>query len=381
MIKHLAFNRIATGLAVMLIAAGSWGEGAIAAIALKDGDSVNGFVRSTSPSFQFRSPAKPKSPLQSAKGEDYTFTAQRGATVEISVEAEDGSSLKPVLVLLSPSGKQVGYDDSLGLLRYRVPTTGTYRLLVLGRNNSLGRYTLEINGLGTAAVTSEADQVMQDVLRLRIIGCGVPNVARIRIGAEERCTRDIEPGVYVYDASSKRITLLDSRRELLSQRLQLTLLERCPAAGSSVVEITLTDPQDGKDYTYCATPNRYVKAGKYRYDVAADDLQPLTATKPSPPTDGGQVSTPPPTSGTDARRQLLQTDYGLNVLASCPAARKSLAVISFPEEQETYVYCANPNRLVRAGEYVYNAKTNNLEPASSLAPNCTVSLGGVCIIK
>ncbi|MGI0488958.1 hypothetical protein ACN4EK_26410 [Pantanalinema rosaneae CENA516] len=385
--RHVV-NQVAAAVTVTLITLGTIANLA-AAIALKDGDKVNGLIRSNSPSFQFRNWSRTGSPAQTARGEEYTFTAQRGDNIEISVDAEDGSSLKPILVLLSPTGKQVAYDETRSLLQYRVPTAGLYKLLVLGNSNTLGRYNLAIDGLSSATAATPgtptsatsvapADQVMQDVLKLRVIGCGVPNVARIKIGTEERCTRDIEAGQYSYDDTSKRITLIDTRRELLAQRLQINLLDRCPSNPLSVIQVTMTDPQDSKDYTYCANPTRFLKAGTYRYNVTTDELQPATTAQTPTPT---PPSTPTANSSTpDARRQLLQTEYGLTVLDSCPANRGNIVQVSFPEGTQTYEYCANPNRLVKAGKYVYNTQTASLEPDRKPA-NCTVAIGGLCILK
>ncbi len=58
----------------------------------------------------------------------------------------------------------------------------------------------------SAFTPAEADAIMNNELRLRIIGCGVPQVSRIQIGAEERCTLDI-PGAkrYLYDAGTRRL--------------------------------------------------------------------------------------------------------------------------------------------------------------------------------
>ncbi len=57
-----------------------------------------------------------------------------------------------------------------------------------------------------AITPAQADSIMTDELRLKIIGCGVPNVSRIQIGEEERCTLDL-PGEkrYVYDAGTKKL--------------------------------------------------------------------------------------------------------------------------------------------------------------------------------
>jgi len=377
MITKKSFSKVAAIAAAAVMVLGTIGHVSIAQTALRDGENVNGYVQNTSPSYSFRNQSIKGAPTQTARGVQYIFSAKRGDSIEISVDAEDGSTLKPILVLLSPNGRQVAYDASLNLLKYQVSTTGNYRLLVLGQNNTRGRFTVSINGLSSTAPSnqvSQADQVMTDVLRLRIIGCGVPNVARIRIGSDERCTRDIEPGQYTYDANTRRITLADSRRDLLAQRLQINVLERCPSPATSVAQITLTDPQDGRDYTYCATPTRFVRAGAYRYNVNTDELTPTNAAQnPTQPT------TPPQTS--DSRRQLLQNDYGLTVLDNCPPARTSLVVVSFPEGNQSYVYCANPNRLVKAGEYTYNSSTGNLDAARKPASDCTVSVGGVCLVK
>ncbi|MGA7935909.1 MAG: hypothetical protein WCA35_20320 [Kovacikia sp.] len=379
MMTRKGFSRVAATIAASLMVLGTIADFSGAQTALKEGDNVGGYIQNASPNFSFRNQSVKGAPAQTARGTLYTFVAKRGDNIEISVDPEDGSALQPILVLLSPTGKQVGYDATLNLLRYQVPTAGTYKLLVLGRNNTRGRYTLSIAGLSSATPTtqvSQADQVMTDVLRLRSIGCGVPNVARIKIGAEERCTRDIESGQYTYDEATRRITLVDSRRDLLAQRLQVNVLERCPSPATSVAQITLTDPQDGRDYLYCATPTRFVKAGIYRYNVNTDELVPTTTTQtPTQPT------TPTTPQQSDSRRQILRQEYGLRVLDNCPAARNSLVVVSFPEGDQSYVYCANPNRLIAAGEYTYNAATGNLDPAKKPAPDCTVSIGGICLVK
>jgi hypothetical protein len=383
-LKRLTATIAIAGMMVGTIANGAW-----TAVTLKNGDNVDGFVQTNSPTYRFKNPSLSGAPTQSARGEEYLFSAQAGNNLTIAIDVEDGSTLKPILVLFDPKGKQVAYDATRGLLKYRAALTGTHKLLVLGQSNTRGRYSISLVGLSSATSSApsqanQADQVMKDVLRLNIIGCGVPNVAKIKIGTDERCTRDIEAGVYIYDAATSSIKPVDNRRELLAQRLQLTLLDQCPPAGTATVQITVKEPQDGKDYTYCANPTRFVKAGAYRYDIAADELKPIDATTATNPT---PTPTPTPTSSPstapDPRRQLLQDDYGLRVLDGCPAARSSLVVVSFtdPQSAQKYVYCANPNRVIVAGEYTYNNQTQKLEPAKQPAPDCTISLGGVCIVK
>lgn len=382
-----SMKQLVTGFATTVLLLGAIAPLTAAPIVLKEGETTSGFIRNTSPVLRFRNQAKTGAPLESAVGQDYTFNAQRGDSLEISVDVEDGSTLKPILVLINPQGRQVSFDSTLGLLKYRVPTAGKYTLMVLAQGKTRGRYTVNLVGLTAPTQVAEADQVMTNVLKLRIIGCGVPNVAVIKIGDAERCTRDIEPGQYLYNATTKRITLVDTRRELLAQRLQLTLLDQCPTPATSVVQILVQDPNDKKDYTYCATPNRYVSSGLYRYDIATDKLSPATvATTPATPTPATPTpatptpATPPVTKEADPRRELLQKEYGLSVMESCPAARTRLVVVNFLEEGQVYTYCAQPNRLVTAGEYVYNRQSDRLEVARK-TPDCTISIGGICVLK
>ncbi|MBM0742235.1 hypothetical protein JOY44_11490 [Phormidium sp. CLA17] len=360
--------------------------GTIASLAesvpITDGQTVNGFIRAASRVYQFKNLTRPGTAIQTARGDEYTFTAQRGDSLEVAVTAEDGSALRPAIALIDPTGRQVSYSENPSFFKYQIVRPGTYKLLVLSRNRSLGRYTVAIDGLSAPAVAvavPSADRVMRNTLRLRPIGCGIPNVAKIRIGTEERCTRDIEAGVYTYEEASQSIKIVDARRDLIAKQLQVTVLERCPATGTPVAQITMTEPQDGRDYTYCATPNRYVQAGGYRYNSIADTLTPLstTSTGTIPPT-----TTLPPTTQlpTDSRRQQLQRDYGLAVLDSCPAARDSYVVVNFPESNQIYQYCAPPTRFLTAGEYTYNPTTGNLDAAAKPA-NCTVTIGGICIVK
>lgn len=390
--RKLIHHKFGVAVTIAAMSFGAIGDIAIS-VPLKDGDNISGFVRSSSPGFQFRNTTRPGAPAQRARGEEHTFTARRGDNIEISVEREDGSTVRPALVLFDPTGRQVAYTENPTIFRYTVVRPGTYRLVVLGRNNTLGRYSLAIDGLAPAtppaaqvptspSTTNQADQVMENVLRLRTIGCGVPNVARIKIGAEERCTRDIEVGSYTYEEASRSIKLVDTRRDLVASRLQLNVLDRCPIPPTSVAQITVTDPQDGRDYTYCATPSRFVQAGTYRYNPTTDALTSAAGTVTTPGTTPGTTTgtTPGATLPLDSRRQLLQNEYGLSVLDNCPANRSSYAIVNFPENNQVYQYCATPNRFVTAGEYTYNATTRRLDPATKPV-DCTVTIGGVCLVK
>jgi hypothetical protein len=393
----LSLLAVASAVSLMVV----MGAKLAASAPINDGQTVNGFIRSSSRPYQFRNTTRPGTPNQTARGDEYTFTAQRGDSVEIVVLAEDGSTLRPAIALIDPTGRQVSYSENPSFFKYQIVRPGTYKLLVLSRNNSLGRYTVAIDGLSSpAAAVPFADQVMQNTLRLRSIGCGIPNVAKIKIGTEERCTRDIEPGIYTYEEASKSIKLVDARRDLIAKQLQVNVLDRCPPFGTPIAQITTTDPQDGRDYTYCATPSRFVQAGSYRYNLTTDTLTPLStatsgiASAPAPITTAPVTTAPtapvpttpapitPPTSQlpVDPRRQLLQRDYGLAVLDNCPTARTSYVIVNFPEGNQIYQYCAAPTRLLRAGEYTYNATTGNLDAATKPV-NCTVTIGGICVVK
>lgn len=281
MIDRNFFNRVATTVAVTGMIFTGIADIAGAAATLNNGDNVDGLIRANSPSFRFRNESRTGAPIQRASGEEYTFNAQRGDTIEVSIEVEDDSSLSPVLVLISSqTGRQVAYDDTNNSLEYQVPTTGEYKLLVLGQNNTRGRYTLSISGVSEETQVSQADRVMRDVLQLRVIGCGVPNVAKITIGSEERCTRDVEPGQYVYDQSSKSIKLADAngqsttdeRRQLLQDEYGLRVLDNCPVNRNSVAVVSF--PESSQIYTYCATPNRAIRAGQYTYNASTGNLDP-----------------------------------------------------------------------------------------------------------
>jgi hypothetical protein len=359
------------------------------AATLKDGDTVNGFIRANSPSLRFRNESRPGSPIQTAPGEEYTLNAQQGDTINISVEPEDGSSLSPVLVLISSdTSRQVAYDDTTGSLRYRVPTSGEYRLLILGQNNTRGRYTLSIAGIANATV---ARQLLQNDYGLRVLDSCPPATGALVVvsfgeaGQTYRyCAnpnRVVRAGEYTYDATSGDLKpgapttansgtgLSDRRRQLLENEYGLRVLDNCPPATASLAIISF--PEAGQTYRYCANPNRVVRAGEYTYDASSGEL------KPGAPlaSNSGSVSS-------DSRRQLLQNDFGLRVLDSCPAATSSVVVVSFPEAAQTYRYCANPNREYPAGEYVYNTRTNDIESARTTnRQRCSIEVGGICVVK
>lgn len=324
MIDRKFFRRIAATVAIAGMMLTAIGDIAGAAERLNDGDSVNGVIRTNSSTFRFRNQSRTGSPIQTSVGDEYIFNAQQGDTINISIDVEEGN-LAPVLVLISSQNeRQVAYDDTQNSLRYRVPAAGEYRLLVLGQNNSRGRYTLSVSGI------ADGDTVSQN--------------------------------------PSSGST--DRRRQLLENEFGLRVLESCPPATGSLVVVSF--PESTQTYRYCANPNRVYRAGEYTYDAIAGDLK-----------SGSTVAQGSSSQLNDQRRQLLQDDFGLRVLDTCPAATSSLVVVSFAESTQTYRYCANPNRSYPAGEYTYNPSTRNLQAGTPgrNSQQCAVSVAGVCVVR
>lgn len=406
MTSQKIFNKIAASVAIAGMIVSIIADMAGAATRLKNGDTINGFIQTNSATFRYRNQSLRNAPLQMAAGQEYTFNAQRGDTIQISVEVEDGSSLLPTLVLTSSqTGNQVAYNDKTTSLRYQIPTTGEYKLLVLARNNTRGRYTLSISGISgetaqnpsTSPSTPATDprrQLLQRDYGLTVLdSCPPARNSLVVVSFPEAnqvyiyCanpTRLLRAGEYTYDptrdelkpgapvAQTPPTQTSDPRRKLLQNDYGLTVLDNCPAVRTSLVVAYF--PEYGQTFTYCANPNRFIKAGEYTYDLSSGELKPgaPTAQNPSSPT--------PSTPTADARKQRLQSDFGLTVLDNCPASTSSLVVISYPEGGQTYRYCANPNRVFVAGEYTYNATTRNLDPVRK-PQDCSVRIGGVCIVR
>lgn len=196
--------------------------------------------------------------------------------------------------------------------------------------------------------------------------------------------RFVQAGQYTYDPRTDRLNpgaptaqtpptqTTDSRRQLLQNEYGLTVLEDCPAVTTSLVVAYF--PEYGQNYTYCANPTRFIRAGEYTYDLRTGELNPGAPTAQTPSSPNA------PSQTTDFRQQRLERDFGLTVLDDCPASTSSLVVVSYPEGDRTYRYCANPNRVFPAGEYTYNPRTRRLETAEAAQP-CTVEIGGVCVIR
>jgi hypothetical protein len=396
--KKIAATVAVTGM--MLLGANL---GAIAQTALKDGDTVNGFIRANSPAFRFRNESRVGSPIQSAPGDEYTFNASQGDTVNIAVDPEDGSNLSPVLVLIaSDTGRQVAYDDTNGSLRFRAPVTGQYRLLVLGQNNSRGRYTLSVSGLSgtsvaggaTSATNDPRRQILQNEYGLRVLDSCPPATNSLVVVSfpEARqiyryCanpTRLVRAGEYTYDAASGDLkpgapiaggggtVTSDRRRQLLENDYGLRVLDNCPPATGSLVVVSFEE--SNQIFRYCANPNRLVRAGEYTYDPTNNELRPG-----APVATGGSAMR-------DRRQQLLENEFGLRVLSNCPPSTDSLVVVAYPEAGRTYRYCANPTRDYPAGEYIYNARINDLEDISGAISGtpqerCRIEIGGICIVR
>lgn len=405
MIIRKLFNRVAITLAVTGMILSIVADLAGAATRLRNGETVNGFIRTTSPTFRYRNESILNAPFETAAGDEYVFNAQRGDIIRISVDPEDGSNLIPILVLTSSqTGNQVAYSDRTNFLQYQVPTTGEYRLLVLGRNSTRGRYGVVIEGIteGTATQppttqtpsTDKRRQLLETEYGLRVLdSCPPARGSLVVVSFPERdqtytyCanpTRLLRAGQYTYDPTSGELKTgapaaqtpstpaTDPRRQLLQNEYGLTVLENCPAVRTSLVVAYF--PEYGQTFTYCANPTRFIRAGEYTYELRTGEL------KPGAPTAQGSQSPTTTVPTTDPRRQRLQNDFGLTVLDNCPASTSSLVVISYPEGGQTYRYCANPNQLFPAGEYTYNASNRRLEQARQQR-RCTVEIGGVCIVR
>ena len=400
------FNKIVATVAISGMMLSIIADLAGATTRLKNGDTLNGFIQTTSPTFRYRNESLRDAPLQMAAGQEYSFNARQGDTIQISVEVEDGSTLLPTLVLTSSqTGNQVAYNDKTNSLRYQVPTTGEYKLLVLAQNNTRGRYSLSISGMSpetaqnptTSPSTPATDprrQLLQRDYGLTVLdSCPPARSSLVVVSFPEgnqtytycaNSNRLLRAGEYTYDATRDELKPgapvaqmpstqpSDPRRQLLQNEYGLTVLDNCPAVRTSLVVAYF--PEYGQTFTYCANPNRFIKAGEYTYDLRSGELKPGTPTAQNP------SSQTPSNSTTDARKQKLQNDFGLTVLDTCPASTSSLVVISYPEGGQTYRYCANPNRVFLAGEYTYNASTRNLAPVRKEEP-CTVRIGGICIVR
>lgn len=226
MISHQFLNRIAALVAVTSMGLIGFADIARAVATLRNGD-VDGFIRASSPTLQFKNESRRGTPIQQAAGDEYSFSAQQGDKLNFVVEVEEGNNLSPVLVLISSqTGQQVAYDDSSNSLQYQVPTSGEYRLLVLGQNNTRGRYTLSVSGLSEGAPVSQADQ---------------------------------------------------KRRQMLRDEFGLRALDNCPESKNSLVVVSF--PESGQTHTYCANPNRAIRAGEYTYNTSTGDLDPAKKPK------------------------------------------------------------------------------------------------------
>ena len=396
----MLIKKIAATVAIAGIMLLTTGLGAIAQTALRDGDSINGVIRANSPAFRFRNESRTGSPVQSAPGDEYTFNARQGDTINISVE--DDGNLSPVLVLLSSdTGRQVAYDDINGTLRFRVPAAGQYRLLVLGQNSSRGRYTLSVSGItgtsvagGSSSTNDSRRQILENEYGLRVLDSCPPSTSSLVVvsfaeaGQTYRyCAnpnRLFRAGEYTYDAASGDLkpgapvasggtsVSGDRRRQLLENDYGLRVLDSCPPATGSLVVVSFEE--SNQIYRYCANPTRLVRAGEYTYDPTNNELRP------------GALAGGSGTTTSDRRQQLLQNEFGLRVLNNCPASTDSLVVVSYPDGGRTYRYCANPTRDYPAGEYVYNARINDLEDVGSAVTGnteqrCRIEVGGICIVR
>lgn len=415
-------TKVAVTALATLLSLGVLAHSAIA-LEIKDSETVDGLIEKMSRVYRFLDESQPSSPEVPGRGDEYTFQAKRGDTIEVDVTPDRGSNLRPYVVLVSPNGKQVAFDSRRGFLRYSVVTPGTYRLRVLARN-VYGGYQVTVNGIsaGTTATQpttpdanlgARADQIMEQELRLRSVGCGVPGVSQIQIGSEVRCTLDLKPPQrYVYDAGTKRLietaTGLPSGttgqpadpNQLAYGRTVSGTISRSSqtyqtttglfgqvrvsgpgtehsfqaVAGDAIRLAVAPDRSNLSPYVVLYDPNGQKAAdsgtgtlehtartnGNYRIVVIADKGTQGAYTLRLDGSNTSNVgSNLPP--GSDPRRQLL-VNNGLQVLDSCPTnAIVPLSVVTFHESTGSYTYCLQPTGGVPSGDYTYNATTRRIE--------------------
>lgn len=370
-----------------------------AATTLNNGQTVNGVIRANSPAFRFRNDSKRGAPLEIAAGDEYVFNAQQGDTIQVSVTFQNAGQILPILVLTnSQTGRQVAFNNRNNSLRYQVPSSGQYKLLVLAQNNSRGRYSVSVSGINQGGgiaqnpstpttTTDQKRQFLQNEYGLRLLDtCPQVRSSLVVVAFQEfgqtstycaNPSRLVKAGEYVYDVASNEIRpagsvaqnpssqATDQRKQILLSEYGLRVLDTCPPVTSSLVLVTFREY--GQTYTYCANPNRAVAAGEYTYDVSNNELRPT----------GNVAQTP----SQDERRRILQNEFGLTVLDTCPAVKTSVVSVSFTDTAlNSTSVCANPNRVFPAGEYTYNTSTRTLDSATK-PRRCTVEVGGICLVK
>ncbi|HLO50665.1 MAG TPA: hypothetical protein VK211_19780 [Kamptonema sp.] len=207
---------------------------------VQNNESVDGVIRSNSPTYRFRNMWSPNTPTEQLRGQEYTFSAESGDEIQINLDI-DRNGFSPVLVLFhTETNKQVAYSQS-NSFSYRIPRSGEYKLLVLAKDTSRsGRYTLEISG-----ISDDRDRSSRDRDRDR-----------------DR-NRDRE-----YNNS-------DDREQFLKDEFGLRPLD-CRSR-RTMVRVTF---QDGDESTQCAEPTRAIPAGDYYYNSRTRDLESTTAEDP-----------------------------------------------------------------------------------------------------
>ena len=231
------FSRIAASVLIAGIALTGISSSATA-LEVQNNDPVEGVIRSSSPTYRFRNMWSPNTPVEQLRGQEYTFSAEAGDEVNINLDM-DRSGFSPVLVIFhAETNKQMAYSQD-NSFSYRVPRSGEYKLLVLGRNISRsGRYTLEISGI---------------------------NGDRDRVSRNRDRDRDSDRE---YDNS-------EDREQFLKDEFGLRPLD-CRSR-RTMVRVTF---EDGDESTQCAEPTRAIPAGDYYYNSRTRDLESTRAEDP-----------------------------------------------------------------------------------------------------
>ena len=288
--KYIKFQRIALTAALICATTAGFNSTVMAQQALESTKTITGRIDSSSNPVSV--PGKGYRP-----GIQYTFEAVASDDIQITAMSEEGSTIDIVLIVYPPrqsplapidrdlSGgqKEVFAQSSIGM-------GGTWKVSVVSYNDIPGNYniTLVIKRNGTVVQPQEklsnADQVMKR-LTLTSTACSSPAVvAVIDIGGETRCTRGWEPGEWVYNENTNRLTPKEPADPYIATINSWGATRVDCNAGTAVVRIAFE-----ANKAYCIQPTSAVPAGNYTYDRTTGGIYPLNATPPTP----GPVNIPP----------------------------------------------------------------------------------------
>lgn len=271
MINRKFLSKLAITALIPLIAITSLETKAKAQEMLQPGSTVDGVINATSKMFAYGDKTR--------YGNEYSLSVSAGDYIDINAIREEGSSLDIVITVIDPTGQEkiIDQDTQSGRLEYfrtKSPLAGSWTVRIVSWNNKPGRYKMSLviyDAANNPKVPKEpekplslADQVMKNY-SLPSVPCGSPNLAVIKIGADQRCTTGYPKGVYTYDVATK--TLIEEQPAdpnlALIKSWGLNIL---PSCSGQVAVISIDRKQ------YCTVPDQGLRAGQYTYDRTADRL-------------------------------------------------------------------------------------------------------------